>query len=436
MKERGATVLVVDGGGRGAALVHKYSLSTFVSKIIAIPGNDLMQINSSIPVKTYQHLKTTSVKDILEVCGKEKVDLVDVAQDNAIAVGLVDALNKAGIKAVGPTRMAGQIEWNKAWARKFMSKYAIPSPKFKICNSQKQGIDFVKKHKASWFVKASGLAEGKGAIPAENTNEAIRGIKQMRKFGSAGKTYLLEEWLEGEEFSAFALSDGKNYQIVGFAQDYKRVNDGDLGENTGGVGCVLNPLIINAKIKRQTEKIISKALNGLKKENRPYKGVLYLGGIVVRGKVFVIEYNARWGDPEAQVLLPSIKNDLYQINEAIILGNIKKLKIKLDKKARIVIAGVSKGYPVDYSKAKGKRIFGIEKVQQIPGIQIYGAGIKKAGRNYLTQGGRLFYIVGEGRNVIEARQKAYRAMSKMSVEGNNLHFRTDIGWRDVERLRK
>jgi phosphoribosylamine--glycine ligase len=434
--KREKTVLVVDGGGRGAVLVHKYSQSLCVSKIIVIPGNDLMQINSSIPVKTYQHLKTTSINEILKVCRKEKVNLVDVAQDNAVAAGLVDELSKAGIRAVGPTKMAGQIEWDKAWAREFMEKYGIPHPEFKIFKSQKQGTAFIKRHKGAWFVKASGLAEGKGAIPAANTNEVIEGIKQMKKFGSAGKIYLLEKWLIGEEFSAFALSDGRNYQIVGFAQDYKRVNDGDLGENTGGIGCVSNPLIINAKIKKQTEQIISKTLNGLKKENRPYKGVLYLGGIVVKGEVYVVEFNARWGDPEAEVILPSIKNDLYQVSEAIAAGCIKGLKIKLDKKIRMAIAGVSRGYPVDCSNVRGKKVFGIEKVQKIPGIKIYGAGIKKVGRNYLVNGGRLFYIIGEGKNIVEARQKAYRAMLMVSVEKNNLHFRTDIGWRDAQRLKK
>jgi phosphoribosylamine---glycine ligase len=434
MKRRNV-VLVVDGGGRGAALVHKYSLSPDVSKIIAIPGNDLMQVNSSILVKTYQHLKTTSIKEILEICKKEKVDLADVAQDNAVEAGLVDQLIKAGIKAVGPTKDAGQIEWDKAWAREFMQKYATPCPKFKICKSQKDGINFVKKYQGSWFVKAAGLAEGKGVIPAIDVNAAIKGIKQMKKFGPAGKIYLLEEWLVGEEFSAFALSDGKNFQIAGFAQDHKRVNNGDLGENTGGMGCVSNPSIIDVNIKKQTKGIISKTLEGLRRERRSYRGVLYLGGIVVKGKVFVIEFNARWGDPEAEVLLPSIKNDLFQISEAIASNNIKNLKIERDKKVRIAIAGVSKGYPKDYLKVKGKKIFGIEKLQKIPGVKFYGAGIKKVGKNYLASGGRLFYIVGEGKDILEARQKAYMAMSKLSVEGNNLHYRTDIGWRDVKRLK-
>lgn len=435
MKRRNV-VLVIDGGGRGSALVHKYSLSPHVARIIAIPGNDLMQINSSIPVKTYQHLKTTSLQRILKVCKKEKVDLVDVAQDSAVAVGLVDELSKAGIKVVGPTKKAGQIEWDKAWARNFMKKYAIPHPKFKICKSQKEGIDFVKKYKGEWFVKAAGLAEGKGAIPVVNMNEAINGIKQMKNFGAAGKTYLLEEWLIGEEFSAFALADGESHQIVGFAQDHKRINDGDLGENTGGMGCVSNPLLISAGIKKQAGRIISQVLKGLRKENRPYKGVLYLGGIVVRDRVYVIEFNARWGDPEAQVLLTSIKNDLYQISQAIVSVNLKKLKIKMDKKIRVAIAGVSKGYPVDYSKVKGKKVFGVERVQKIPGIKIYGAGIKKVGRNCLVNGGRLFYVVGKGNNIVEARKKAYHAMLMIKIEGSNLHYRKDIGWKDVKRLKK
>lgn len=173
MKERGNTVLVVDKGGRGTALVHKYSQSPHVDKIVAVSGNDLMQINSSIPVKTYQQLKTTSIKAILEICKKEKVTLVDVASDNAVAVGLVNELNKIGIRAVGPTKKAGQIEWDKAWARKFMKKHNIPSPKFKVFNSQKKATDFIKNQKdTKWFIKASGLAQGKGAIPARGREEA------------------------------------------------------------------------------------------------------------------------------------------------------------------------------------------------------------------------------------------------------------------------
>lgn len=431
------TVLIVDGGGRGAALVDKYGQSKKVGKILAVPGNDLMQINTKKPVITLPDLKTTSVSEILEICKREKVDLVDVAQDNAVESGLVDEVNKRKVAVIGPTRKAGQIEWDKAWARNFMQKYEIPHPEYNIFLSEEEGIEFVEKSpKKKWFVKAGGLAEGKGVIPAANIKEATIAIKQMKRFGSSGKTFLLEEWLVGEEFSAFAICDGENFKIVGFAQDHKRVNDGDQGENTGGMGCVSKPLVVDNKIKKQVKEIFQKTIDGLKKEKRPYKGVLYLGGMAVNGKVYVIEFNARWGDPEAEVLLPSIKNDLFDLSEAVIAGKIKNFNIKLDKKVRVVVAATSKGYPVDYSKVKGKKVSGIDQARKVKGVTIYGAGIKKADSDFIVSGGRVLYTVGEGKDILDAREKAYHAMHLISIAGDNLHFRTDIGWRDVKRMEK
>lgn len=428
------TVMIIDGGGRGAALVDAYRKSKQVGKILVIPGNDLMQINTPKKVTTYPNLKTTSVKEILEIAKREEVDLVDVAQDNAVEVGLVDELQNLGIPAFGPTKLAGQIEWDKSWSRQFMDKYEIPHPSFFIFKSEKAGINFVKQSPGKkWFIKASGLAEGKGAIPANDAKEAIKAIKKMSKFGSAGKTFLLEEWLEGEEFSAFALCDGKSFKIVGFAQDHKRVFDGDKGENTGGMGCVSNPLIIDQNIKKQTEKIFKKVVKWMKYEGRPYKGVLYLGGMVVKDRVYIIEFNARWGDPEAQILIPSINNDFVELTKSIIYGKLDRIKIRTDKKTRVVVAACSKGYPVDYSKVKGKKILGLDKVN---GIKIYGAGVKKVNGEYVVNGGRVLYLMGEGRNVIEARKKVYKIMKLISIEGNNLHYRTDIGFRDVDRLKK
>lgn len=430
------TILITDGGGRGAVLVDKYGQSKYVGKILVVPGNDLMKINTDKEVVTFPDLKTTSVAEILEICKEENVDLVDVAQDNAVEAGLVDELNKIGIPAVGPTRKAGQLEWDKAWAREFMSKYQIPSPKYQVFNSEEEGIKFVKNHHGKkWFVKASGLAEGKGAIPANSKNEAIKAIKQMPKFGKAGETYILEEWLIGEEFSVFALCDGKDFKVVGYAQDHKRVFDGDLGPNTGGMGCVSNPLIVNAKIKKQVEDIFRSTVDGLRKEECPYIGVLYLGGMVVDGKVYVIEFNARWGDPEAQVIIPAIKNDFVDIGEAIIFYKIKGFKLEVDNKVRVVIAATAKGYPTDYSEVRGKKIIGLEKAIKM-GVKVYGSGIKKDGRNWVVNGGRIFYVVAEGKDVTNAREKAYKAMAQIFIEGDNLHYRTDIGWRDVARLRE
>lgn len=420
---RKKTVLVVDGGGRGAALVHKYAQSKAVGRIIAVPGNDLMEVNTKKQVQIFPNLKTTSISEILEICKKEKVDLIDVAQDNAVEAGVVDRLTKEGFNVIGPTRLVGQIEWDKAWARRFMKKYNIPHPKFKICKSQKEGIDFVKKHNDSWFVKASGLAEGKGAIPAENTKEAVGAIKQMAAFGKAGETFVIEEWLVGEEFSMFAITDGKKFQVVGSAQDYKRLYDGDKGPNTGGIGCSTPSLIVNKKIYKQGELIIKKTILGLASEKRPYKGVLYLGGIIVKGKVFVIEFNARWGDPEAEVLIPGIKNDLFELSMSVVRNSLKKSKIKMDGKSRVAITGSLRPGATN----KKRELFGLKKALKLKGVTVYGSRVTKDRDKYFVSSGRLFHIVGEGKNVVEARQKAYGAMSLLNVEGNSLHFRTDIG---------
>ncbi len=432
MTSRTATVAIIDGGGRGSALVQKYSQSPHVKKIIAIPGNDLMQINSRVPVVIFQKLKTTSILEIVRICKKYKAGLVDVAQDNAVEAGLADRLIELGFNVMGPTRAAGQIEWDKAWARDFMKKYEIPIPKYKVCISQQEGIGFIKKNPNNrWFVKASGLAEGKGAIPAENAKQAIDAINQMQRFGLSGKTFVIEEWLDGEEFSMFAISDGKSFQVIGSAQDHKRLYDGDLGPNTGGIGCSTPALIVNRTIFKQAKEIIKKAIRGLAKESRPYKGILYLGAIVVRNKVYVIEFNARWGSPEAEVLVPGIKNDFFRLGMSIAKGDLGNLKIKTDGLARIAVTGSLRPGVT----SKPRELFGINEVLKLPGVTIFGTRVTKKQNRYLVSSGRLFHVVAESKTVIDARQKAYEAMSLLYIEGDNLHYRTDIGWRDVERMR-
>ncbi len=428
----GKTVLITDGGGRGAVLAEKYSQSPHVKKVLVTPGNDLMEENQK--VQTFPDVKTTDTEKIIALCKKYNVDLVDVAQDNAVAVGTANALQKQNIKVFGPTKEAGQIEWDKAWSRNFMDKFKIPSPKYQISTSTKQGIDFIKKQKEDkYFIKASGLAAGKGALFAKDKKEAQEKIKEMESFGEAGKTYLIEQCIEGEEFSSFALVDGNNFILLGEAQDHKRVDDGDLGPNTGGMGSSSPPMVITAKIKKQINEIFKKTAQGLVKLKRPYRGILYLGGIVDQeGKVCIIEFNARWGDPEAQVLVPSIKNDFYQIATETIAGNIKNIKIQKDNLYRVAVAAASKGYPDDYKKVNGLPISGMDKLLKSK-IKLYGAGVKKQGKKYTAAGGRLFYVVGEGKDVAQARRIAYNALSLTYIQGNNLHYRKDIGYRDINR---
>ncbi len=433
---RKKTVLIVDAGGRGSVLVHTYAKSPWVGKIIAVPGNDLMKSLTKKTVEIHTHLKTTSIEEIIAICKKEKVDLVDVAQDNAVAAGLVDELKKNNFLVLGPTKNAGQIEWDKAWAREFMKKYNLPIPHYKVCFSEEEGLNFLETQPdKKWFIKAYGLLEGKGVLPAESTDEAKQKVKEMKKFGEAGKIFLIEEGLEGEEFSAFAICSGTDFILAGFAQDHKRINNHDEGENTGGMGCVSQPLLITNNVINQVKSIFKITLLGLQEKERPYTGVLYLGGMLVKNKVYIIEFNARWGDPEPQAILPGILNDWYAINESAALGKLSKVKITFDRKVRVAIAASSRGYPIDYSQVKGKEIYGIDEVQKMKNVIFFPANIKKVGKKNTVNGGRLLYVVGEGKNIIDARKTAYAALSHVSIQGNNIHYRTDIGWRDVEKLR-
>lgn len=428
-----STVLVIDGGGRGSALVAKYLESKLVGKVLAAPGNDLMLTNKN--VKIFPDIKTTDTKKILNVCIKNKVDLVDVAQDDAVAAGVTDILIKNKYKVFGPTKAAGQIEWDKSWSKNFMIKNNIPTAKFQVFKSEKTGIEFIKKQKKSkWYVKASGLAAGKGAIFAADNEEVINAINQMKNFGKSGETFIIEEFLEGEEFSSFAAVNGNNFIILGHAQDHKTVYDGNVGPNTGGMGCSSPPLVITKQIEKQINAIFRKTVVGLVKLKRPYLGILYLGGIIdLKNKINVIEFNARWGDPEAQVILPSIKSDYFSLVSVILDG--KKPKLIKDRRYRIIVAAAAKGYPAAYGKIIGKEINGLDKLIKSK-MKIYGGGVKIQGDKYLVSGGRIFYVLGEGRNVAEAQEKVYNSLSLVSIAGGNLHYRKDIGYRDLKRLKQ
>jgi phosphoribosylamine--glycine ligase len=428
-------VLIIGGGGREHTLVQAYAKSTRVKKIFVVPGNGLMGVFEKKEVATFPGIKPTDFDSIWEIVQKNKIDLVDVAQDDPLAAGGVDFFAARGVAAFGPTKAAAQIEWDKDWARNFMKKYHLPIPRFSSFSNQSEAINYLNKLPGgACFVKAAGLAAGKGAIKAENKAEAVSAIKQMNSFGAAGETFLIEEMLVGEEFSAYAICDGRDFQILKCAQDHKPVFNFDEGPNTGGMGAVAPILVVQkSNIKNQIKKIFRKTVTGLVAEGRPYTGILYLGGIITDTGVKIIEFNARWGDPEAQVVLPGVKNDYLEIVAACLEGRLNKLKIQEDNKTRICVVGACRGYPGDYSAAKGKRIFGLEEAAKMPGVTIFGAGIERSGKRFLTHGGRVFNVVARGKNIIDARNRAYSAMAKIFVSSNNLHYRTDIGWRDVER---
>ncbi len=430
------TILIIDSGARGHAISEAYEKSKRVDRIIVAPGNDFIAFNRKKEV-VIEGCDLKNPESILAVAKKYEPDLVDVAQDDALACGAVDLLQKSGFRVFGPTREAARLEWDKRFSREFMQRHGIPAPQFRYFDSEEPakthaGLLYENNPEKIVFVKAAGLCSGKGALKVASLEEALAGIGQMKTFGDAGNIFLIEDGLIGEEFSYYAISDGESFKIFKSAQDNKTVFNFDEGDQTGGMGAVSPALVAEPLAKDIEELLISRAISGMKKENNPYHGILYLGGIVVNGKPMNIEYNARWGDPECQAVLPSVEN-YADIVLAALEGGLDRIEIKQDSKSRVCVVGASRGYPNDYSAVKGKQIFGIEEALK-EGVKIFGAGMEMRDGKFFANGGRLFSVVAEGKNVLEARQKAYAAIAHISIEGNNLHFRTDIGWRDVERF--
>ncbi len=432
-------VLIIGAGAREHAISQAYEKSPQIKKIIVAPGNDFITYKREKEVVIDKNCSLKDPQSILNIAESYSPDLIDVAQDDALAAGTVDSLRKNRFLVFGPTKQAARIEWDKKWSREFMTRHKIPAPVYSSFVSEKLAKDYVKglyckEPEKFLYIKASGLCAGKGALEARNLDEAIRNIEKMKTFGEAGSEFLIEHGLEGEEFSCYAISDGETYHILKSAQDNKRVYNFDGGDQTGGMGAISPAMVTEPLSKEIEEQLIAKAFNGMKSEDILYKGILYLGGIVVNGKPMNIEYNARWGDPECQVVLPSIENDYVGIIMLALERRLWEIKLGQDDKTRFCVVGASKGYPNDYSNAKGKQIYGLEEAMKVEGVTVLGAAIAVQDGKFYADGGRLFSIVTEGPDIVEAKQRAYSAIAHINIEGNNLHYRTDIGHRDVERF--
>lgn len=432
-------VLIIGAGAREHAISTTYEKSEKVDSIIISPGNDFIAWQRKKRVLVDKDCNLKDAESILKVAQRHKPDLIDVAQDDALASGATDLLRKNGFLVFGPSKSAARIEWDKKWSRDFMLKNGIPLPEYKSFNSQDDALVYIKEIYSKipqklLYIKATGLCAGKGALKAENLSQALQAISQMKEFGKAGETFLIEEGLVGEEFSFYAISDGKSFKIFKSAQDNKTIYNFDQGDQTGGIGAI-SPVSITTPISNEIiEKQILRVITGMQKEGIPYTGILYLGGIANNGHTNTIEYNARWGDLECQTILPGIQNDYLDIVLACVNSKLNEINIVEDDKTRVCVVGCAKGYPGDYSPVKGKRIFGIEEVTRLPGIRFYSAGISVKDGKFYANGGRLFSVVAEGKDIIKAKERAYAAIAKIHIEGNNLHYRTDIGWREVERF--
>ncbi|MFH1396986.1 MAG: phosphoribosylamine--glycine ligase [Candidatus Omnitrophota bacterium] len=427
-------ILVIGSGGREHAIVWKIAQSKLAKKIFCAPGNGgIADLAECIP------FKADDIFELLEFAGKEKIDLTVVGPEAALANGIVDEFQKAGLKIFGPNKKAANLEKSKVFSKELMAKYKIPTADFKVFDNPEKAKRYIKKIGSPCVVKADGLAQGKGVVVAKTIDEAKDAVRMMMEdkvFGSAGDKVIIEECLEGQEASILVITDSKEVVVLASAQDHKRVFNNDLGSNTGGMGAYSPaPIVTPDLFKEILEKIIYRTIDGLAKEGIEYQGVLYAGIMLTKDGPKTLEFNVRFGDPETQVILPRMKSDLLEVMLATAEGKLNKInQFKWDERSCVCVVCVSKGYPGVYQK--DKEIFGLDKAAQMKDILVFHSGTmrptvhgQQSTAKYLTNGGRVLGVTGLGNTIKEAINNTYQAVGKISFEG--MHYRRDIGQKAV-----
>ncbi|HEY8500855.1 MAG TPA: phosphoribosylamine--glycine ligase, partial [Clostridia bacterium] len=399
-------ILVVGSGGREHAIIWKMAQSSRVSKIYCAPGNGgISELAECIPINV------NNTAGIVEAAKQIKADLVVVAPDNPLADGMVNVLEDSGISAFGPRREAAVIEASKVFSKNLMRKYGIPTARYMAFDDSRQAKLYLKDIRYPAVVKADGLALGKGVIICNNTDEAdeaVTNIMEIKQFGDSGSKVVVEEFLRGTEVSILAFTDGKTIVPMLSSQDHKRALDGDQGLNTGGMGTFAPSPVYTCDIEKICmDKIYLPTIDALNNEGRTFKGVLYFGLILTEDGPMVLEYNARFGDPETQVLLPLLKNDLVDIFEAVIDGRLHDVKVEWKDNACVCVIMASGGYPGEYRK--GLKITGIDEALKDPNVFIFHAGTRKTDGQYYTDGGRVIGVTACDINMEKARERAYNA---------------------------
>jgi phosphoribosylamine---glycine ligase len=421
-KEHFMKVLVIGSGGREHAVVKTLLKSKKVTEVICAPGNGGIADDARCV-----DIGALEIDKMTEFALKEKVGLVCVTPDDPLSAGMVDAMREKGIRAFGPDRKAAEIEGSKVFAKGLMKKYGIPTAKFEVFDDPVKAVEYISKQKPPIVIKADGLALGKGVLVCGTVREAAEGIDELmvkKKFGRSGNRIVIEEYLAGPEVSVLAFCDGNTIRTMPSSQDHKRAFDGDKGLNTGGMGAFSpSPAYTPAVEKYCSENIYRPTVEAMKKENRPYKGVLYFGLILTPDGPKLLEYNARFGDPETQVLLPLLLTDLTDVFDACIDGTLDRTEILWSDEAMVCVVLASGGYPGDY--AKGYEISGIEDAENIPGTYLFHAGIKKENGKYYTNGGRVLGAAAKAGDMASARGKAYTLAEKIKYK--DMYYRKDIG---------
>jgi len=414
-------VLVIGSGGREHSLVWKIAQSPLVNKIFCAPGNPgISELAECVNITADQ------INQLCEFAVKENIDLTVVGPEAPLVDGIVDIFSKHKLKVFGPDKKAAILEDSKVFSKRLLKKHGIPTADFKCFDDYQQARRYVLSKEAPIVVKADGLSKGKGVFVCKTNDEALQAIDSIMKdkvFGNAGNQIVIEECLTGEEISLLAFTDGRTIVAMESSQDHKTIFDGDQGPNTGGMGAYSPVPIMTDELYLRVEKeILVPTVHAMNRAGRPYKGIIYIGLMITSSGPMVLEFNVRFGDPEAQVLLSRIKSDIVPIMLATITGELDKVDLEWYPQASVCVVMASGGYPGNYDN--GKEISGLDLLKNQESISVFHAGTKSANGKIVTNGGRVLNVVACGEDIEDAQKKVYEAVSKISFDG--AHYRGDI----------
>ena len=415
-------VLIVGGGGREHAIALSLSKSKQITRLFCAPGNaGIAEVAECIDIGAME------LDKLVDFAKEQAMDFVVVAPDDPLVAGLVDKMEAAGLRTFGPQEKAAILEGSKAFAKELMKKYQIPTAAYEIFSDPDAALAYLEEAKFPLVLKADGLALGKGVLICQNIEEGRAGVREImldKKFGSAGNEMVIEEFMTGREVSVLAFVDGKTIKAMTSAQDHKRVGDGDMGLNTGGMGTFSpSPFYTDEIDAFCRQHIYQPTVDAMRAEGREFKGIIFFGLMLTADGPKVVEYNARFGDPEAQVVLPRLQNDLLAIMDACIDGRLAEIDLQFDDNAAVCVVLASAGYPLNY--AKGLPVTGLERFRGKEDYFCFHAGTKRVAEQVVTNGGRVFGVTAVGESLSEARDKAYEATSWVQFDGK--YMRTDIG---------
>jgi len=415
-------ILVVGSGGREHAIIWKLSQSSKVKKIYCAPGNGgISELAECVPILA------TEVERIADWAEENKIDLTIIGMDDPLMLGIVDLFEERGLRVFGPRKNAAIIEGSKVFAKDLMKKYNIPTAGYEVFEDAVKAKEYLNNCSYPVVLKADGLALGKGVLICQNKNEALLGVDEImvdKKFGNAGTRMVVEEFMTGPEVSVLSFCDGEHLIPMVSAQDHKRAFDNDEGLNTGGMGTFSPSKFYDEQLNEKCmEELFLPTLKAMKEEGRPFTGIIFFGLMLTPQGPKVLEYNARFGDPEAQVVLPRLKNDLVDVFQAAIDGKLNEINLEWIEDAAVCVVLASGGYPLDYKK--GYKITGLDKQKNKEDIVVFHAGTKLENDSYYTNGGRVLGVTALGKDINIAREKAYKAVSEINFEDKQ--YRTDIG---------